>query len=256
MVPHANWHHTTVKQSEHTKYTVLANSSVLVASVVNEEWRWQPQPNFLNWCFNPLSPVSTIECTSSSGRGSSGGVRCSWSQARNFSCNSWPPSFKEYHLLHNGGVNIISRSCALIQIKYVLPNCVTCPSIRTDPGVPPQDTRLRLVPGFRDPGYVLIQGQVAQYGNPYLICIIKLLITQMKLGRRLSVLLHSRLNIWLQWVGQGQLQEEKLLRFEIWTYIRGLTVGRSIFLQTDLCGDVVSGSVHPPSVYVCQYRYR
>ena len=32
-------------------------------------------------------------------------------------------------------------------------------------------TRLRLVPGFRDPGSVLILGQVTQYGNPYLICI-------------------------------------------------------------------------------------
>ena len=45
-------------------------------------------------------------------------------------------------------------------------NCVTCPSIRTDPGIPP--------PGysaFRDPGSVLILGQVTQYGNPYLICI-------------------------------------------------------------------------------------
>ena len=32
-------------------------------------------------------------------------------------------------------------------------------------------TRLRLVPGFRDLGSVLILGQVTQYGNPYLICI-------------------------------------------------------------------------------------
>ena len=33
-------------------------------------------------------------------------------------------------------------------------------------------TRLRLVPGFRDPGSVLILGEVTQYGNPYLICIL------------------------------------------------------------------------------------
>ena len=32
------------------------------------------------------------------------------------------------------------------------------------------DTRLHLEPGFRDPGSVLIVGQVTQYGNPYLIC--------------------------------------------------------------------------------------
>ena len=31
--------------------------------------------------------------------------------------------------------------------------------------------RLCLIPGFRDPGSVLILGQVTQYGNPYLICI-------------------------------------------------------------------------------------
>ena len=39
------------------------------------------------------------------------------------------------------------------------------------PGSHHPDTRLRLVPGFRDPGSVLILGQVTQYGNPYLICI-------------------------------------------------------------------------------------
>ena len=33
------------------------------------------------------------------------------------------------------------------------------------------DTRLRLVPGFMDPGSVLILGQMTQYGNPYSICI-------------------------------------------------------------------------------------
>ena len=34
-----------------------------------------------------------------------------------------------------------------------------------------RDTRVRLVPGFRDPGSVLILGQETQYGNPCLICI-------------------------------------------------------------------------------------
>ena len=41
------------------------------------------------------------------------------------------------------------------------------------PGSHHPDTRLRLLPGFRDPGSVLILGQVKQYGNPYLICIAK-----------------------------------------------------------------------------------
>ena len=41
------------------------------------------------------------------------------------------------------------------------------------PGSHHPGTRLRLVPGFRDPGSVLILGQVTQYGNPYLICLAK-----------------------------------------------------------------------------------
>ena len=41
------------------------------------------------------------------------------------------------------------------------------------PGSHHPGTRLRLVPGFRDPGSVLLLGQVTQYGNPYLICITK-----------------------------------------------------------------------------------
>ena len=39
------------------------------------------------------------------------------------------------------------------------------------PGSHHPGIRLRLIPGFRDPGSVLILGQVTQYGNPYLICI-------------------------------------------------------------------------------------
>ena len=39
------------------------------------------------------------------------------------------------------------------------------------PGSHHPGSRLRLVPGFRDPGSVLILGQVTQYGDPYLICI-------------------------------------------------------------------------------------
>ena len=41
------------------------------------------------------------------------------------------------------------------------------------PGSHHPGIRLRLIPGFRDPGSVLILGQVTQYGNPYLICISK-----------------------------------------------------------------------------------
>ena len=51
----------------------------------------------------------------------------------------------------------------------------------------------------------------------------KLLITQMWLGHRLSALpqlhLHSRLNNWLQWIGQRQLQDRReILKF--WNSVR------------------------------------
>ena len=39
------------------------------------------------------------------------------------------------------------------------------------PGSHHPGTRLCLIPGFRDPGSILILEQVTQYGNPYLICI-------------------------------------------------------------------------------------
>ena len=52
-----------------TPSTVLSKSSVLVASVVNGDRRWQPQQNALkslNRDFNPLYDVSVIDCTNSS----------------------------------------------------------------------------------------------------------------------------------------------------------------------------------------------
>ena len=42
------------------------------ASVADGEWRWQSQQNFLNWGFNLLSAARVIDCTCSSGWGSSG----------------------------------------------------------------------------------------------------------------------------------------------------------------------------------------
>ena len=41
------------------------------------------------------------------------------------------------------------------------------------PGSHHPGTRLRLASGFRDPGSILRLGQVTQYGNPYLICILR-----------------------------------------------------------------------------------
>ena len=52
------------------------------------------------------------------------GVWCSCSQTNTFSCYSWPASWQ---LLHNGGMKTISRTCAIIQIKYVLPKLCHLP---------------------------------------------------------------------------------------------------------------------------------
>ena len=134
-----------------------------------------------------------------------GGVRCSWTQANTFSCYSWPPSYTECQLLHNGGMKTISRTCAIIQIKCVLPKLSQIAKFMVPTWGPPGScrpqlgpmlapwtllsgvspasvfvrtpephhpgTRLHLVPGLKDLGSLLILEQVKQYGNPNLICI-------------------------------------------------------------------------------------
>ena len=51
----------------------------------------------------------------------------------------------------------------IIQIKYGLPYCVTCPSMSTDPGSLNPGTRRSRVPGRGIPGSVRILGQVTQF---------------------------------------------------------------------------------------------
>ena len=106
--------------SLNTQSTVLTNRSVMVASVVDGEWRWQPYQNLLNSVFIPYMSAGVIECRSIG------------------SCSS-------------------SGLCAGLMITGLHFQLLF--------------TLLRLIPGFRDPGSVLILGQVTQYGNPYLICI-------------------------------------------------------------------------------------
>ena len=47
-----------------TQSTALTNSSVMVASVVYGEWRWQHYQNLLNSVFVPYMSASVIECRS------------------------------------------------------------------------------------------------------------------------------------------------------------------------------------------------
>ena len=152
MVPHANWHHSAVRQSEHPS-TVLTNKIVVAASVVYGEWRWQLFQNLLNSVLSPICLLVSLNVEVLVVVVVVGCVQGSWSEVSTFSCYSH--CFPQF-----------SRTCAIIQIKYVLPKLF----VRI-PGSHHPGTRLRLVPGFRDPGSVLILGQVTQYGNPYLICI-------------------------------------------------------------------------------------
>ena len=74
--------------SLNTQSTVLTNSSVMVASVVDGEWRWQPYQNLLNWVFIPYMSASVVECWSIGSCSSSGLCQGSWSQVSTFSCYS------------------------------------------------------------------------------------------------------------------------------------------------------------------------
>ena len=49
-----------------TQSTVLTNSSVMVASVVYGEWRWQPFQNLLNSVFIPSICLLTLPCVAES----------------------------------------------------------------------------------------------------------------------------------------------------------------------------------------------
>ena len=55
-----------------TQSTVLTNISVMVASVVYGEWRWQPYQNLLNSVFIPYMSANVIECRSIGSCSSSG----------------------------------------------------------------------------------------------------------------------------------------------------------------------------------------
>ena len=94
-----------------------------------------------------------------------GCVQGSWSQISTFSCYSHClPLTKN---ASKGVIRIIFKNlCYDTDYACFAKTVSPAPVFVRIPG-----TRLRLVPGFRDPGSVLILGQVTQSGNPYLICI-------------------------------------------------------------------------------------
>ena len=113
MVPHTNWHHSTVRQSEHTS-TVLTNNIVMAASVVYGEWRWQLFHNLLNSVLSPLCLLVSLNAEVLVVVVVVGCVQGSWSQVSTFSYYSH--CFPQF-----------SRTCAIIQIRYVLPKLCHVP---------------------------------------------------------------------------------------------------------------------------------
>ena len=81
-----------------------------------------------------------------------------------------PPSDTEFPVI--GMKTIFKNLCYNADHVCFAKTVSPAPVFVQIPGSHHLGTRLRLVSGFRDPGSVLILGQVTQYGNPYLICII------------------------------------------------------------------------------------
>ena len=111
--------------SLNTQTTVLTNNSVIVASVVDGEWRWQPYQNFLNSVFIRYMSANVIECRIIGSCSSSGLCAGLMITGLHFQLLfTLPPSDTECQL---GVWKQFSRTCAIIQIKYVLPKLCHLP---------------------------------------------------------------------------------------------------------------------------------
>ena len=106
----------TIQQSDNlnTQSTVLTNNTVVAASVVYGEWRWQLFQNLLNSVLSPICLLVSLNAEVLVVVIVVGCVQGSWSQVSTFSSYSHcSPQF--------------SRTCAIIQIKYVLPKLCHLP---------------------------------------------------------------------------------------------------------------------------------
>ena len=111
--------------SLNTHSTVLTNSSVMVASVVDGEWRWQPYQNLLNSVFIPYMFASVTECRSIGSCSSIGLCAGLMITGLHFQLLfTLPPSDTG---CQQGVWKQFSRTCAIIQIKYVLPKLCHLP---------------------------------------------------------------------------------------------------------------------------------
>ena len=140
-----------------TQSAVLTNSSVMIASEVYGEWRWQPQQNLLNSDFIPsICLVVSLNAEVLVVVAVMGCVQGSWSQVSTFSCYS--------HCLP------LTQNASKGYMKTIFKNlCYNTDKICFAKTVSPAPVFVR-IPGSHHPGTVLILGQVTEYGNPYLIC--------------------------------------------------------------------------------------
>ena len=134
MVPHANWHHSTVSQSEHTKnstYQQQCNGSKCSL------WgmKMTSATKLVEFSFIPYRSASVIECKSIGSCSRSGLCAGLMITGLHFQLLlTLNPSDTECQW---GVWKQFSRNCAIIQIKHVCQNCVACFSSRMDPGIPP-----------------------------------------------------------------------------------------------------------------------
>ena len=121
MVPHANWHHPT---SEHTKYSIYqqqCNGSKCSL------WgmKMTTQPKLAELSFYPLySLLVSLNAEVLVVVVVVGCVKGSWSQVFTFSCYSHCLPLTQNA---SKGMKQFSRTCAIIQIKYVLPKLCHLP---------------------------------------------------------------------------------------------------------------------------------
>ena len=105
-----------------THSTVLTNSTKLVSSVVNGEWRWQPQHYLLNSVYITFMSVCVIERRGIGSCNSRGWCARLLITGICFHCYSPPPADTDCQWR-----GIKTRTCTIIQIIYLLPKLCHLP---------------------------------------------------------------------------------------------------------------------------------
>ena len=124
MVPHANWHHSTARQSEHTKYSTYQQQCNGCKCSL---WglKITTLPKLVEFSFIPYMSASVIECRSIGSFSISGLCAGLMITGHHFQLLiTLPPSDTECQW---GVWKQFSRTCAIIQIKYVLPKLCHLP---------------------------------------------------------------------------------------------------------------------------------